>query len=155
MKSGDTQERLKILTELLENGDLSTQEELAQELKSRDFHVTQSTISRDLRRMGAIKAQDASGRTIYRLNDDSIATPVPTSNLEGLVLDMAHNGVMIVIHTSPGSASLIARHLDSMRSEGILGTIAGDDTVFVAPESTVEIASLMEKMNQHFEGELI
>jgi transcriptional regulator of arginine metabolism len=152
--AGGTQERLKILTELLENGDLSTQEELASELKRRDYHVTQSTISRDLRRIGAVKAQDASGRTIYRLNDDLTPTPVPSSNLEGLVLDLAHNGAMIVMHTTPGSASLVARHMDAMRSEGILGTIAGDDTIFVAPESVTDIEAIMGRLQVHFQGDL-
>lgn len=151
--AGGTQDRLKILTELLENGDLSTQEELAAELKRRDFHVTQSTISRDLRRIGAVKAQDASGRTIYRLTDDLTATPVPSSNLEGLVLNIAHNGALIVIHTTPGSASLVARHLDAMK-DGILGTIAGDDTIFVAPESVKDIEAIMTRIQSHFQGEL-
>lgn len=154
MKSGDTHERLKVLTELLESGALSTQDELVTELKRRDFHITQSTISRDLRRVGAVKTQDSSGRTIYRLNDDLLATPVPTSNLEGLVLDLAHNGALIVIHTSPGSASLIARHLDAMKSEGILGTIAGDDTVFVAPESIRDIEAVVVKLQSLFQTDL-
>lgn len=155
MKTGDTQERLKVLTELLESGALSTQEELASELKRRDFHVTQSTISRDLRRIGAVKALDASGRTVYRLTDDLTAAPVPSSNLEGLVLDMAHNGAMIVIHTTPGSASLVARHLDAMRSEGILGTIAGDDTIFLAPESVKNTAAIMARIRDIFAGDLL
>ncbi|MBX3017048.1 MAG: arginine repressor [Bdellovibrionaceae bacterium] len=150
MKTGDTQERLKVLTELLESGALSTQEELAAELKSRDYHVTQSTISRDLRRIGAVKAQDVSGRTVYRLTEDLTATPVPSSNLDGLVLDMAHNGAMIVLHTTPGSASLVARHLDAMRSEGILGTIAGDDTIFLAPESVKKIDAIMARIQDVF-----
>ena len=153
MASGDPQERLKLLTELLESGALSTQEDLVAELKSRNFHVTQSTISRDLRRIGAIKAQDPSGRTVYRLTEEIMAVPVPSSNLDGLVQDMAHNGAMIVIWTSPGSASLIARHLDAMRSEGVLGTIAGDDTVFVAPSSIKEIEQVMAKLRQMFQGE--
>lgn len=150
MKTGDTQERLKVLTELLESGALSTQEELASELKNRDYHVTQSTISRDLRRIGAFKTQDATGRTVYRLTDDLAAIPVPSANLEGLVLDMAHNGAMIVLHTTPGSASLVARHLDAMRSEGILGTIAGDDTIFLAPESVKRIDAIMARIEEVF-----
>lgn len=154
MRTGDSQERLKVLTELLENGALSTQEELATELKNRDFQVTQSTISRDLRRIGAVKTQDATGRTIYRLTDDLAATPVPSSNLEGLVLDMAHNGALIVIHTTPGSASLVARHLDTLRADGVLGTIAGDDTIFVAPDAVNRIESLVFKIREIFEGDL-
>lgn len=151
----ETQERLKILSDLLETGALSTQEELVHELKNRNFHVTQSTISRDLRRIGAIKTQDSTGRTVYRLSEEMIVAPrVRSSNLEGLVLELAHNGAMIVIHTTPGSASLVARHLDGMTSEGVLGTIAGDDTVFVAPDSIKEIDKLMKRLQELFQIEL-
>lgn len=150
--SGETQDRLKTLTELLANGALSTQEELVHELKRRNFHVTQSTISRDLRRIGAIKTQDASGGTVYRLAEEvAVAAPVRTSNLEGLILDLEHNGAMIVIHTSPGSASLVARHLDAMKAEGILGTIAGDDTIFVAPESVRHIEKIAARLREIFQ----
>lgn len=145
MKTGDAQDRLKLLTELLENGALSTQEELAQELTRQDFQVTQSTISRDLRRIGAIKAVDSSGRTVYRLTEEN-AAPVMSTTLEGLVLDIAHNGSMIVVNTTPGSASLVARHLDAVTEYGVLGTIAGDDTIFVAPNSVRDIEKVMQKL---------
>ncbi|SUI40243.1 Arginine repressor [Serratia marcescens] len=60
--------------------------------------------------------------------------PTTTSPLKNLVLDVDHNDAVVVIHTSPGAAQLIARLLDSLgKSQGILGTIAGDDTIFVTP----------------------
>jgi len=135
----DSRKRLATLRQILSEGDLSTQEELVLELKNRKFNVTQSTISRDLRRIGAVKAIDSTGRTIYRLPEEPILAPVTTSGLRGLMLDIQHNGAMIVIHTSPGSASLVARHLDSVKPDGILGTLAGDDTIFVVPASVKKI----------------
>ncbi len=135
--------RLSALKELLGEGDASTQEELADELYKRRFDVTQSTISRDLRKIGAIKAIDQSGRTVYRLPTDAISAEIQAANystgLRGLLLDIQHNGAMIVIHTTPGSASLLARHLDQTKPAGILGTIAGDDTIFVAPATMKKI----------------
>ena len=63
----------------------------------------------------------------------------------GLLIDIEANESMIVLHTSPGSASLVARHLDSMRSSlDILGTIAGDDTIFIAPTSSRLIKSIIK-----------
>lgn len=136
----DSRSRVKALRKLLSEGDISTQEELVDELNRQNFDVTQSTISRDLRRIGAIKASDSTGRIVYRLPSDiSIATPASASSLKGLLLDIQHNGSMIVLYTSPGSASLLARHLDQTKPEGILGTIAGDDTIFVVPASMKNI----------------
>ena len=136
-------DRLDALRRLLGQEKLSTQEELADELGRLAFKVTQSTISRDLRRLGAVKAIDPDGRTVYRLPDDVSAPVAAATSLRELMLEIETNGSIIVIHTTPGSASLIARHLDHTRPAGVLGTIAGDDTIFVAPKSLKEIRSTM------------
>lgn len=146
----DSRYRLKILKELLEKGELSTQEELVLELKRKNFEVTQSTISRDLRKLGVIKAIDPTGRTIYKLAIESTSLPVTQQGFNNLIVDVKHNGSLIVIHTSPGSASLVARQLDILKKEGLLGTIAGDDTVFVAPASVSKIESLMKSIKKEF-----
>jgi transcriptional regulator of arginine metabolism len=146
----NSRNRLKTLKELLTKGDVSTQEELVSELREKNFDVTQSTISRDLRKLGAMKAIDAQGRTIYRLSDDTQSLPMPHSGLRNLIVDIQHNGSLIVIHTSPGSASLVARQLDIMKRQGILGTIAGDDTVFVAPSSPRKIKQLLQLIQDEF-----
>ena len=141
-QTSDSKTRLGALRELLSRGDASTQEELAEALHKRRFEVTQSTISRDLRKISAIKAIDSSGRTVYRLPEESSAEATASrysTGLRGLMLDIQHNGAMIVIHTTPGSASLLARYLDQTKPNGILGTIAGDDTIFVAPASIKKI----------------
>ena len=138
--------RLQSLRDLLSEGKLSTQDELRDELEAKGFSVTQSTISRDLKRIGAVKGVDANGQTVYRLPmAEELPTIAPgTSSLRDLMLDIRTNGSVIVIHTSPGSASLIARHLDMHKPGGILGTIAGDDTIFVAPARVKDIAPTME-----------
>ncbi len=142
-------QRLNSLRELLAAGEISTQEDLVTELHRQKFTVTQSTISRDLRRLGAIKTQDPTGRTVYRLPEEAL-TPVSlaSSGLRDLLVDIEDNGSMIVIHTTPGSASLIARQLDQTRPEGMLGTIAGDDTIFVAPASSRKIDATIKAIVQ-------
>ena len=66
-----------------------------------------------------------------------------------LFKEIEANESMIVLHTTPGSASLLARHLDtSRRAIGILGTIAGDDTIFVVPASTKKITTVIRNMKQ-------
>ena len=127
--------RLDVLRRLLADGELSTQEELRDKLQKKEFEVTQSTVSRDLRKLGAIRAIDTDGRNIYRLPDEFEA-PRAAQSPATLVKEIRTNGNLIVILTAVGSANLIARYLDKMRPAGILGTLAGDDTIFVAPAST-------------------
>ena len=148
----ESRARLEILKELLQKGASSTQEEICEALKSRKFDVTQSTVSRDLRRLGAVKVIMKSGETSYKLPNTGILEPQLTlpmeisSGLKGLLKDIQHNGSLIVIHTPPGSASMVAHHLDSVKPRGILGTIAGDDTIFVAPFSSKEIEATMREI---------
>ena len=150
----ESPDRLTTLRRLLSEEKLSTQDELREELKALKFKVTQSTISRDLRRLGAVRAVDPDGRIIYRLPDEILA-PIPqsSSTLESLVLDIKHNGFMIVISTVVGSASLIARHLDQTKPAGILGTIAGDDTIFVTPASIKNIEGVIGAIRASFSEE--
>ncbi len=137
----DSRSRLEALRVLLKDEDHSTQEDLRDKLEKIDFAVTQSTVSRDLRKLGAVKAIDPEGRTIYRLPEENDAPIVVSGGIGSMVHEIQANQSIIVIHTSPGSASLIARHLDRMRPAGILGTIAGDDTIFVAPAGKKSVAS--------------
>jgi transcriptional regulator of arginine metabolism len=138
--------RLNLLRKLLAEGEVSTQEGLVEELLRQKFKVTQSTISRDLRRLGAIKTVDSEGGTVYRLPEDfseRMSSPSVPGGLKSHLLDIQHNNSMIVIHTMPGSASLVARHLDQAKPAEILGTIAGDDTIFVVPSAKMKIAESM------------
>jgi transcriptional regulator of arginine metabolism len=150
MPALDAKSRLEALRELLGEGKLSTQDELREELESRRFAVTQSTISRDLRRIGAVKAVDPDGRTVYRLSAEP-NVPVSGNSLRDLVIDIETNGAIIVLHTIPGTASLIALHLDRFKPGGILGTIAGEDTIFVAPGSIRGTRATIEAIEKSFE----
>lgn len=134
---------------LLMRGELSTQEELVEELRNQKYEVTQSTISRDLRRLGAMKVIDSSGRTVYRMSEETSSGPsVSQRSLKGHLVDINHNGSMIVLHTTVGSASLIARHLDAMKLDGVLGTLAGDDTIFVAPTQAKNIEKVLKALTE-------
>jgi transcriptional regulator of arginine metabolism len=150
-KTAEPADRLNVLRKILEEGQISTQEGIANELRNQKFVVTQSTISRDLSRLNAIKTRDASGNIVYRLPEDvEVPNPLPASDLKGLLLSVQHNGSLIVIQTAPGSANLVARQLDLSRPEGVLGTIAGDDTIFVAPSSAKHINETIQTILKEF-----
>jgi transcriptional regulator of arginine metabolism len=123
-------DRLNVLRDLLSNDDLSTQDELREKLQKLDFDVTQSTISRDLRKLGAVRTLDEKGRSVYRLLEKEFEPP--TTNMRNMIRGIRANAALIIIQTTPGTAPIVARHLDIHCSEATLGTIAGDDTVFVA-----------------------
>lgn len=144
----ETQERQLVLRQLIREGEASTQEDLCASLRKKDFDVTQSTVSRDLRRIGAIKVTNADGEIVYRLPEDhATSNRILNNDLGGLLIEIQSNESMIVLHTTPGSASLVARSLDAVRSQiGILGTIAGDDAIFVVPATTKKIGAVIKKI---------
>ncbi|MCC2679161.1 MAG: argR [Pseudobdellovibrio sp.] len=152
-RSNDTQERLQVLRELIREGEASTQEELCNALKRKKFNVTQSTVSRDLRRIGAVKATNTEGEIIYLLPEQHLAQ-IPRANthdISQLIVEIRSNESMIVLHTTPGSASLVAAELDRLRATlGILGTLSGDDTIFVAPVSVKQIAKVEQKIKEEY-----
>lgn len=150
VSGNETQARLKSLKELIREGEPSTQDELVKALRKRDFDVTQSTVSRDLRRIGAVRSTNIDGDIVYLLADEQkVLPPEVSEDLGVLVSDIDANESMIVMHTTAGAASLVARYLDSMRSYlEILGTLAGDDTIFIVPESTKKISKVMKMIKE-------
>jgi transcriptional regulator of arginine metabolism len=141
-------DRLEALQELLEGGRAGSQEEIREKLETQGFVVTQSTVSRDLRRLGAVKNLDEDGRTVYRLATETAPPPLKGPSLGDLISSIDTNGSIVVIHTTPGSANLVARHLDHYRPGGILGTIAGDDTIFVAPGAANQVEATIGAIRQ-------
>lgn len=144
--------RIEALKKLLREGEASTQEELCKALHKLKFSVTQSTISRDLRRIGAIKTTDSSGEIFYSMPETNTTLPLNVSETLGrMVMNISSNESMIIMNTTPGSANLVARHLDSLKEElGILGTIAGDDTIFIAPAKIKNINNLIKDIKEEF-----
>lgn len=119
---------------LLKDESLGSQHEIIQALKQAGFsNINQSKVSRMLKKSGAVRTRNAKMEMVYLLPQER-AVPESNSSLTDLIHDIDYNESFVVIKTSPGAAQLIARLLDSLsKSEGILGCIAGDDTIFAAP----------------------
>jgi len=128
-----------VLRNLLREHSAKTQDEICLTLKKHGYQANQVKISRLLRKLGAVKTKNEHGKVVYWLPKEP--PPANLSNLiNTLIIAVTANETMIVIHTSPGAASVIARTLDYLNIEdGILGTIAGDDTIFVVPKSVSNI----------------
>ena len=133
------QELIEQLRDLLTQGLAKTQQELKLHLQSAGYIVNQTKISRLLRKLGAIKTVGSNGEVVYQLPFEP-DPPGTETTVHRLVVEIHKNETLIVVRTSPGSASLIARLLDfNAETLNILGSIAGDDTVMVAPASIKNI----------------
>lgn len=146
---------IKAFKALLKEEKLSSQSEIVQALQEEGFeNINQSKVSRMLTKFGAVRIRNAKMEMVYCLPTE-LGVPSATSPLKNLVLDVDYNDALVVIHTSPGAAQLLARLLDSMgKSEGILGSIAGDDTIFTTPARGFSVKQLYEAILELFEQEL-
>ena len=145
-------ELMDFFKSLLKKERLSSQGEIVEALQQAGFHnINQSKVSRMLSKSGAVRTRNAKREMVYCLPAE-LGIPTTTSPLKNLVLDIDHNESLLVIRTSPGAAQLIARLLDSIgKAEGILGTIAGDDTIFITPVSCKEIESTLNVVKKLFD----
>jgi transcriptional regulator of arginine metabolism len=128
--------RQQQIRDLLGSRDIATQHELAAALRERGFRATQATVSRDVAEMGLIKLS-VNGTRHYSL--PSRSGPPETSGDERLALilrdlpiEVRPSGLMLIIRAVPGSAHAIAAALDRTGWPEVAGSIAGDDTVFIA-----------------------
>lgn len=143
--------RLRMNTDLLNDlktlllaGSAATQEELCSALEKKGHEVNQSKISRLLHKIGAVKIMNERKQIVYSLPRDP-APPTSKNLFSQLIVNVRCNESLIVIHTNPGSASMIGRVLDHHRDDlFILGTVAGDDTVFITPLSIKKIAHCLQ-----------
>jgi transcriptional regulator of arginine metabolism len=124
-----------LLRRLISERRITSQDELVALLERGGHPVTQTTVSRDLATLGIEKVQDEDGGVVYALPAPGLAPDPASDELRGLLqafaLEIEHSRNLAVVKTRPGSASPIASALDRDPPEGVLGTVAGDDTVLV------------------------
>ena len=157
MRSSAKQEELvKAFKALLKEEKFSSQGEIVAALQEQGFdNINQSKVSRMLTKFGAVRTRNAKMEMVYCLPAE-LGVPTTSSPLKNLVLDIDYNDAVVVIHTSPGAAQLIARLLDSLgKAEGILGTIAGDDTIFTTPANGFTVKDLRSNFRAVRPGALI
>lgn len=137
----------KIL-ELIRENDIETQEMLADLLNKAGFNVTQATVSRDIRELKLTKATMQSGKQKYVATAKESSFVTERLNRvfrDGIVsIDYAQN--IVVIKTLVGMAMAVAAALDSMENSEIMGTIAGDDTIFCAVKNESKAVKLTENL---------
>ena len=142
--------RSKIL-EIISNNVIQTQEELKDRLNAEGFHVTQATVSRDIKQLNLIKMPAGDGRQKYAVHSDGSGDI--DDKYSGVLkagfksMDMAQN--ILVVKTYSGMAMAVAAAIDALKFPQIVGSIAGDDTVMCAvrtTEDTVRVMNEIEKL---------
>ena len=135
------------IIEIIENNEVETQEELVALLNEAGYKVTQATISRDIKELHLIKVQSSSGAYKYadnkknRGNDMDVLMRIFRDTV--LSIDRAMN--LVVIKTLTGSANAAAEVVNSFHYNGILGTLAGDNTIFIATTSEQAADDIAER----------
>ena len=129
------QQRQHRIARLLEQHAVSSQTQLIELLATNGVVATQATVSRDLEDMGAIKVRAAGGESVYAIPDLPKEQRSPEDHLRRVlgdwVVEVAHSHNLVVLRTPPGSAHVVGSALDRAGLPGILGTVAGDDTILV------------------------
>jgi transcriptional regulator of arginine metabolism len=132
---------------LIKAGKISSQGDLVRELKKAGFPVTQTTASRDLEEIGAVRSRGADGEALYSISgsdEGSLARSMPLP--ADLILSVESSGNLAVVRTPPGGAQLLASSLDHSALKSIIGTIAGDDTVLVVSRKASGGAELAKEL---------
>ncbi len=136
--------RLRAIRELIQKYPIEDQVELVDKLqKLYGIETTQSIISRDLRVLNIGKRNDQ-GRMVYDVLDKDVQSDI----LRNAIVDITYNETLIVIKTMPALADFTAEYIDQQELAEVLGTIAGENTVFVVPASVTRIKKLYELMCQ-------
>lgn len=144
--------RQNLIRTIVEEQRVCTQGDLAKLLQERGIVVTQATLSRDIKEMMLMKVADGSGAYRYicpQANHEVIARDRAERTLKGSIVKVLWNVSLAVIHTLPGAANFVAYTLDNLEWDEILGTIAGDDAVFVAVKDGCASQELAKKLENY------
>ncbi len=154
--------RQEAILELVDQRGVTTQEELVGMLREQKIEVTQATVSRDLAELGVVRSGGPQGRYIYLRSEIDQATAGDREAqlrklLEDLPLRVRRAQGLAVLSTHPGSAQTIAYALDAIAWPEVVGTVAGDDTIFVAlaiqADSYSALAARLGRLGAYLQGE--
>ncbi|MDP4220032.1 MAG: arginine repressor [Bacteroidota bacterium] len=140
------QQRQFLLKEIITRKAIPSQEELLEELKQSGESVNQATLSRDLREMGISRVNTAEGPR-YEFSTEGEEKRIRTL-ISYEVQNITANESLIVVRTLPGRAQGVAEMLDRLNIPEVLATLAGDNTIFIAPKSVADIGKIEQALRE-------
>lgn len=148
-------ERQDTILRLVGERHLSTQAELAEALRGEGIDAVQTTVSRDVARLGLVKVRNGDGRLVYALPGaaDLRRLEQLQSALRNWAGTMIPTGNLLVLHTPRGFAAALADAIDEAGLPEVAGTVAGDNTILVAVRDGAGAAELAFELAHHLEGE--
>jgi len=145
-------QRQQAIARLVTRHAVTNQPQLVDLLAEDGIAATQATVSRDLEDLGAVKVRVPGGETVYAIPEYEPARIAPEDQLRRVmgewVAEVRHSGNLVVLRTPPGCAHVVASALDRSGMPGILGTVAGDDTLMCVAEEGTGGADLAEHLRE-------
>jgi len=148
--------RQQAILDLVRTEALGSQQAITDRLRDRGFDVTQPTVSRDLEELGLVRVRDARGHLRYA--PPEAASPAGGLDrlrrvLEEFLVSMDASRNLVVVKTPPGAANTVAQALDAADVDGVIGTVAGDDTILVIAAEGVRGATVQARLQGLAAGE--
>lgn len=142
------------IIDLISSADIETQEELAAALREKGFQVTQATVSRDIRELRLIKVASKTGGYKYAKpsRHETAVNERLTRILSDSLVNVETAANLVVVKTLSGSANVAAEALDHLGWPEIIGTIAGDNTIFVAAKSDTDAEAITSRIRKMTDG---
>jgi transcriptional regulator of arginine metabolism len=143
--------RLKLISQLISEHEIKTQEELGQLLQDRNLQVTQATISRDIRELKLIKipSKDGSLKYSFKIDNDYLIAEKLQHKCRDALVSIEVINYFVLIKTLPGHAHAFGALLDSIDLEGKAGTICGNDTCLIICRSPKESITIKEQIDRY------
>ena len=140
---------------LVRERELSTQTEVAEALHQLGIHAVQATVSRDIAQLGLVKVRNSEGRLVYALPgaEDLNRLSELAAALRRWTVSLTATGNLVILKTPSGYANALARAVDVADLPDVAGTVAGDDTIFLAARDGLPGANLAEELRHHLEGD--
>ena len=150
MEKLDKKARLQTIRKIVSTNSLESQEDLLAALKEEGFVSTQTTLSRDLKQLRISKVRIRNGHSVYALPREGQFEPVPSlEEVNQTKWRLNFSGNLMVVHTPPGHASMVAYDVDNAKNPNFLGTVAGDNCMFACLREGVSGEQFMATLKKH------
>ena len=145
-------QRQHVIAQLLADHAVTSQVQLVELLGGHGVDATQATVSRDLEEIGAVKVRLPGGETVYAVPELPTDQHLPEDHLRRVlgewVVEVGHSQNIVILRTPPGSAHVVGSALDRRGLPGVLGTVAGDDTIMVVATAATTGADLAASLRE-------
>lgn len=147
-----TIQRQRLIADFIDEGNVSSQNQLKGMLKKNGIIITQATLSRDLSEIGAVKKRFKNGRLIYILptqEENSAQFKIAAKALRDFVLDVELVLNQVVVKTLTAAATVVADSIDNLNIHGMIASIAGDNVVLIITKGEIEAKNVANQLNDY------